>query len=57
MFLTYDMDLHNKQRSKNNDPNNQEDTGGLKIERFYNKDQNFSIAWYPSLKDYYNAYV
>jgi hypothetical protein len=57
MFLTYDMELHNKQRPKNNDPKNQDDTGGLKIERFFNKDQNFSIAWYPSLKDYYNAYV
>ncbi len=56
MFLTYDMDLHNKQRPKKDDKSNQDD-GGLKIERFFNRDQNFSISWYPSLKEYYNAYV
>ena len=52
IFLTYDMELHQKQRN-----DKKEDDGGLKIERFYNKDQNFSIAWWPSLKDYYNGYV
>ncbi len=52
IFLTYDMDLHKKQRNEK-----KEDDGGLKVERFFNKDQNFSIAWWPSLKDYYNGYV
>ncbi len=56
MFFTYDMELHNQQRNQK-DEKNQENEGQLKIERFYNKDQNFSISWYPSLKDYYNAYV
>lgn len=27
------------------------------IDRFFNKDQNFSITWYSSLKDYYNDYL
>ena len=27
------------------------------IDRFINKDQNFSISWYPSLKDYYQSYL
>jgi hypothetical protein len=30
---------------------------GIKIERFFNTDQNFSIAWFPTLKDYYNYYL
>lgn len=28
-----------------------------KVDRFQNKDQNLSISWYPSLKDYYNEYL
>jgi len=27
------------------------------IDRFFNKDLNFSISWFPSLKDYYNHYL
>ena len=27
------------------------------IDRFINKDQNFSISWYPSLKDYHQGYL
>jgi hypothetical protein len=52
MFLTYDMEMHQKQRK-----DQKEEDAGLKVERFYNKDQNFSITWWPSLKDYYNHYV
>ena len=52
MFLTYDMEMHQKQRK-----DQKEEDSGLKVERFYNKDQNFSITWWPSLKDYYNHYV
>ena len=52
MFLTYDMKMHQKQRK-----DQKEEDAGLKVERFYNKDQNFSITWWPSLKDYYNHYV
>lgn len=28
-----------------------------KVEKFKNKDQNFEICWYPSLKSYYNEYL
>ena len=41
MFLTYDMDLHNKQRPKKSDDHKgrlEDETEGLKIERFFNKD-------------------
>lgn len=27
------------------------------VDRFYNKDQNVSITWYSSLKEYYNEYL
>ena len=49
MFLTYDMETHKREAKK--------EEGDKKIERFFNRDQNFSITWYPSVKEYYNAYV
>ena len=48
MFMTYDYETAQIAKKDENAPN---------IERFYNKDQNFSISWYPSLKDYYNKYL
>lgn len=27
------------------------------VDRFFNKDENISITWYSSLKEYYNAYL
>lgn len=56
MFLTYDMEMHERQRKAGNEDKNNS-SGPITIERFFNKDQNFSIAWYPSLKDYYNYYM
>ncbi|TNV80554.1 hypothetical protein FGO68_gene2308 [Halteria grandinella] len=53
MFLTYDMDLHKRQSN----PADKEQSSQIKIERFYNTEQNFSIAWFPTLKDYYNYYL
>lgn len=48
MFLIYDLDLHEKSKNPENN---------MTIERFLNRDQNFSISWYPSLKSYYNMYL
>ncbi|CDW71486.1 UNKNOWN [Stylonychia lemnae] len=46
MFLTYDLELHKISKESE-----------MPIERFFNKDQNFSIAWYPTLKNYHRMYL
>ena len=44
IFLTYDLEK----------PEDLQSAGPIEIERFYNKDHNFSIGWYPDLKSLYN---
>jgi len=54
MFLSYDVQLHQRQRAPTEDSKAQ---GEIRIERFFNKDQNFSISWFPSLQDYQTFYM
>lgn len=49
MFLSYDL-KNMKQRAAQDGDKDQVAADEVKIERFFNKDQNFSIAWYPDLK-------
>eukprot|EP00347_Sterkiella_histriomuscorum_P000709 403374808 len=46
MFLTYDLELHKFSKEAQ-----------TPVEKFMNTDQNFSIAWFPSLKHFYNMYL
>lgn len=61
IFLSYQMPKEDKETEKPKQtsrgpvvPNQRE---GPQIDKFINKDQDFSISWYPSLKDYYNEYL
>lgn len=38
-------------------PKSDQSESKVVIDRFKNKDQNFTINWYPSLSDYYNEYL
>ena len=55
MFLSYDLKTVNKlieQGGSGKGPRTE-----VQIERFYNKDQNFSISWYPDLKALHQATI
>lgn len=59
MFLTYDVDLHQQTSSTvtKESTSLKEFKPMGKVERFFNRDQNFSITWFSTVKDYYNFYI
>ena len=64
IFLSYDIrsdDNKSKKKTKRagegRRPSFDFDQPKCDIDRFFNQDQNFSITWYSSLKDYYNDYL
>lgn len=64
IFLSYDIksdENKNKKKAKRSGggkrPTFDFDEPKRDIDRFFNKEQNFSITWYSSLKDYHNDYL
>ena len=64
IFLSYDIrsdENKSKKKAKRSSdgkrPSFDFDEPKQDIDRFFNKDQNFSITWYSSLKEYYNDYL
>ena len=51
IFLTYDLQMIKGPSSPDNKAKKQAD---FKVERFYNKDANFSISWYQDVRSLYN---
>lgn len=56
MYLAY---KYNKGKKNGNSNSDEKSSKKLKInyDKFYNKDQNFTINWFSSLADYYNQYL
>ena len=52
IFLSYD--LKSVEQRVQDGTANKSQTTDVQIERFHNKDLNFSISWYPDLKALYN---
>ena len=50
IFMTYQVPKRSQKKQK-------EEENAPIVDKFINKDQNFSITWYPSLKDFYNEYL
>ena len=65
IFMSYDIKGNGEEDGSNNKGNKKkmrQQQRGLgeskqEVDRFFNKDQNVSIAWYSSLKEYYNDYL
>jgi hypothetical protein len=55
IFLSYEILEKKKEDSKSPDMPGMEEQG--EVDRFHNKEQNFSITWYNSLNEYYNYYL
>mmetsp|Transcript_35707 Transcript_35707/g.46978 ORF Transcript_35707/g.46978 Transcript_35707/m.46978 type:complete len:87 (+) Transcript_35707:104-364(+) len=55
MFLSYDLQTVKQRVSEGGSAKGS--STEVQIERFINKDQNFSISWYPDLKALHQATV
>jgi hypothetical protein len=55
--LSYEIQEKKKETKKGSNQMPDMDDSQSEVDRFYSKEQNFSITWYNSLNEYYQHYL